>query len=201
MPPMSAPAPVVFPNSVNEIEQVCHHPCRLYRPVPMPHGAQSNVPPAAAWPNLTTTPSGNGGPTWRWYGWGAANTPGAEKAFPASEGLNVLPPPSPNIELPKSMPAKQMSVPNEGMNRQPNWNTPVRAPEYSMPVNNDPPAPTLTPPNLDMQFQSPRPAMKPNSSPSVDPWTGVGPMSKANGTRPDIVACSNWTVARASGSR
>src|SRR5262245_26224210 len=79
MPPMAAPTPVVFQNSPSEIEQVCHHPCRLYRPVPMAHGMQSNVSPAAAWPNLAAAPSGNGGPTWRWYGWGAANTAGTEK--------------------------------------------------------------------------------------------------------------------------
>ena len=142
-------------------------------------------------------------PTWRWYGWGAASTPGfaqnanttappnATPTLPAPQLMNPTtpssPPPAnssppmpPAPELPRvNLPVVPMTEPAS----EPNW-SPAAAPVA---------APPIVAPTVDMTpTPKPAPAL-PTTGPAVDPWTGIAPAGAKS-----VV---EWRTVRASSAK
>jgi hypothetical protein len=196
------PAPEIPPIEP-EVEPVGHRGARLQRPIAVPMTSSPVVATTTMpWPTLTM-PSASAGPQWRWYGWGAANAAGWGKpATPVDATLNVVPAPTP-AATPTSEPTKP--PPPTGLIAdvkapEPSWTPPSTNINVTPSTVAPELAPKLTPPSLDLNLQTPKPAPAPSAvPPTFDPWTGIGgPGAKANGPGTETtVAATTWKTVRA----
>ena len=195
LPAASAPAPVA-PIVVPEIEQTGFAGARFAAKnanlaTPVPSAATPTFRPMVGTVGTMTAPQ------WRWYGWGAATTPGFGNAVQAPPPTNGTQPQSP--EAPKSMPPAPGSetpkkdipvIPVADPIRDTTWipapiPAPIAAP-IAPAVESAAPAIDLTP--------LPKPVVPPPpTGPAVDPWTGISPSgAKATGV---------WKTVRASSAK